>query len=153
MRLSALPDCYRDRQMGGAASAFLPSRQPSSVLNYSRAEEYIWQVGEEIPNSAVQLLGGTTLFIHTLKRHLFCYTEVRISQSQKWQKCASKGPFTSTYPTFGSILTHLCESFAFSTRTGQLQQEIRCTNDESYISTPGSKNLLPHQMRLFQSLL
>lgn len=79
MRLSALPDCYRDRQMGGAASAFLPSKQPSSVLNYSSTEEYIWQVGEEIPNSAVQLLGGTTLLMHILKRHLFCCSEVKIS--------------------------------------------------------------------------
>lgn len=85
MHLSALPDCYRDRQMGGAASTFLPCKQPSSVLNYCSTEEYRWQVGEQISNSAVQLLGGTTLIIYALKRHLFSYTEVRMSQSQKWQ--------------------------------------------------------------------
>jgi len=107
MRLSALPDCYRDRQMGGAASAFLPAKQPSSALNYSSTAEYIWQVGEEIPNSAVQLLGGTTLFIHTSKRHLFCYTEVKMSQSQKWQNWTLNTPLQRDPSLVPSYTPHL----------------------------------------------
>lgn len=138
MRLSALPDCYRDRQMGGAASTFLPCKQPSSVLNYCSTEEYRWQVGEEIPNSAVQLLGGTTLIIHTLKRYLFSYTEVRMSQSQKRQNWTQNtllqrdlSLVTSNIPHLKTFLTHLCESFVFRTSTGKLYQEIRCTNNGS----------------------
>lgn len=51
---------------------------------------------------------------------------------------ASKGPFTSStllHPTFWSILIHLCESFLFRTSTGQRQQKIRCTSNESYVTT------------------
>lgn len=135
MRLSALPDCYRDGQMGGAAFAFLPQKQPSCVKlqQHRRVSTYgKWEKGSQSQLCSCQM---GPLRSHTVNRHFATMkseSDNHMNSRSRHQKPCFK--VSSQHTTFANILIYLCESFVFRTNAGQLHQEIRRTKDESYVT-------------------